>query len=157
MQVAFFDETNTITPSQEEMLYEILDLAAKKLELPENIELSLVIVSDEKIHQMNRDYRHKDAVTDVISFALDDDESDSELFEFEEIEADIPRLIGDIYISAAQTARQAKEFDQTFEQELLSLAVHGLLHLNGYDHQTDAEAQEMFGLQTSIIEEYYGE
>lgn len=157
MQVAFFDETDNITAVQEQMLNEILDLAAEKLNLAANVEVSLVIVSDEKIHEINREYRSKDQVTDVISFALEDDGSDADLFDIAELAEDIPRLIGDIYISYPQTKRQAKTYEQPVNKELASLAVHGLLHLNGYDHQTQAEADEMFGLQTEIIEAYHFE
>lgn len=157
MQVDYFDETQSISKEQEEILYSVLDIAAQELELEDNVEISLVIVSDEKIHEINREYRNKDMITDVISFALEDDESDLDLFNIEELNSEIPRLLGDIYISAPQTARQAVEYEQTFEKELASLAVHGLLHLNGFDHQTDEEAEEMFGLQEKIIGEFHFE
>ncbi|HRH21991.1 MAG TPA: rRNA maturation RNase YbeY, partial [bacterium] len=88
---------------------------------------------------MNRDYRHKDKVTDVLSFT----ESDSP-----DAQAD---LLGQIFIDYQQIKRQAKEFEQSDEDELVFILVHGLLHLLGYDDATEEEAQIMEDLGKSFI------
>ena len=97
-------------------------------------ELDITIVDDEEIHQLNRDYRNVDRPTDVLSFALDEDEEDEpELMEGQ------PHLLGDIIISAETATRQAEEFGHGLEREIVYLAVHGLLHLLGYDHMVEED------------------
>src|SRR5699024_8199006 len=95
--------------------------------------------------------------TDVISFAIEDnDEEDFAVFfdsEFMEEEVQIPRLLGDLFISIDKAEDQAEAFGHSLERELGFLTVHGFLHLNGYDHQTEAEEKEMFSLQEEILEE----
>lgn len=73
---------------------------------------------------------------------------------FEEEDFPIPRLLGDIFISLDRTKEQAKDYGHSFERELGFLVVHGFLHLNGYDHQTEAEEKEMFALQEKILKEH---
>ena len=98
-----------------------------------------------------------DNYTDVISFALEDgDEKDFDVFfdsEFADMDIDMPRLLGDIFISVDKTEEQAKDYGHSFERELGFLTVHGFLHLNGYDHQTKEEEKVMFSLQEKILEE----
>ena len=97
-------------------------------------EVDITIVDDEEIHQLNRDYRNVDRPTDVLSFALDeDDEDEPELMEGQ------PHLLGDIIISAETATRQAEEFGHGLEREIVYLAVHGLLHLLGYDHMVEED------------------
>lgn len=67
---------------------------------------------------------------------------------------EMPRVLGDIIISVPKTKEQAAEFGHSFERELGFLAVHSLLHLLGYDHMTEEEEKEMFGLQREILDEY---
>jgi probable rRNA maturation factor len=98
-------------------------------------ELSVVIVDDEEIQQINRDYLQRDKPTNVISFAMQEGE-DVGLH---------PGLLGDVIISADTAARDAFEADLSFESELYFLLLHGILHLLGYDHErgTEEEAQRM--------------
>lgn len=91
--------------------------------------VSLAIVDDAAIHEMNRTYRHKDAPTDVLSFPLADGPEDPHL--------------GDIAISAERALSQAESFGHPLTREMAFLAVHGTLHLLGYDHQTPEEEEEM--------------
>ena len=105
---------------------------------------SIIIVDNEKIHEINKTYRGIDRPTDVISFALEEDEN----YEVKE------RLLGDIYISIDKVFEQAKEYNHSVKRELFFLVTHGFLHLLGYDHMTEEEEKEMFSLQEKILDEY---
>jgi probable rRNA maturation factor len=106
---------------------------------------NIIIVDDETIHELNKTYRGKDSVTDVISFALEDDDSF--------IKTDY-RVLGDIYICLNKAKSQAVEYGHSFLRELAFLTVHGLLHLLGYDHMVKEEEEVMFKLQEVILNEY---
>lgn len=101
--------------------------AASEIEETENKSFTVAFVSDKKMRELNFKYREKDKTTDVLSFPFEADE-----FDFSEEET-----LGDIIISAEQSARQAEENNLTFEQEIKQLVLHGILHLCGYDHETD--------------------
>ena len=125
-------------------LYDVID-AALKHENVENAIFSVVFMNDEEIHEMNREYRGVDRVTDVISFAFEDND--------DLVYNDI-RMLGDIYISIPQMQRQAIEYGHSEKRELAFLTVHGLLHLLGYDHMVKEEEEVMFKLQEVILNEY---
>lgn len=110
--------------------------------LPGDAEISLLLCDNETIRVLNRDWRGKDAVTDVLSFPLLD--GDSSLPEGE-------LLLGDIIISLERAGEQAREFGHTLEREFLYLFVHGLLHLLGYDHEDEEERLEMRGVEEEIL------
>jgi probable rRNA maturation factor len=93
-------------------------------------QVSIVFVRDKKIRQLNRQYRGKDYATDVLSFQASDDAQDA--FDFGE-----ENYLGDIVIATDTALRQAEEAKQTFAREVQELVIHGLLHLCGYDHETD--------------------
>ena len=157
MDLAIFDETNRVERTYLNLIEQLIVSASKKLELGSNFEMSVTIVDNNRIHEINREYRKIDRPTDVISFAIEDnDEEDFEIF-FEtldnEEEIEIPRLLGDIFISIDKAEEQAKEFGHSLDREIGFLAVHGFLHLNGYDHQTEEEEYEMFSLQDEILKE----
>ena len=157
MDIAIFDETNRAEQEHLNLIEQLIISASKKLELGSNFEMSVTIVDNNRIHEINREYRKIDRPTDVISFAIEDnDEEDFEIF-FEtldnEEEIEIPRLLGDIFISIDKAEEQAKEFGHSLDREIGFLAVHGFLHLNGYDHQTEEEEYEMFSLQDEILKE----
>ena len=96
-------------------------------------DLSIALVSDPKMRQLNKQFRGKNSTTDVLSFPYEPDEFMSEPPEV----TGGSRYIGDIVISAEQAERQAKENRLTLENEIKQLILHGLLHLCGYDHETD--------------------
>lgn len=108
--------------------------------------LEVLVVDQQTIRDINRDYRGKDTVTDVISFALDD-----------EVEGEIVahgqhnRLLGTIIICGPVAEMQAQEYNHSLEREMKFLFVHGLLHLLGYDHMNKADEVKMFSLQDQII------
>ncbi|WP_142849393.1 rRNA maturation RNase YbeY [Telmatospirillum sp. J64-1] len=108
------------------------------------IEVSVVLTDDETVRILNRDYRGKDKPTNVLSFASLDDE-DAPLPE------DGPILLGDIVIAYQTTAAEAAEEGKTFTHHLTHLLVHGLLHLLGFDHEDESEAEEMEGMETAIL------
>lgn len=105
---------------------------------------SVIIVDNEKIHEINKQYRGIDRPTDVISFALEEDEN----YEIK------MRLLGDIYISIDKVYEQAKEYNHSVKRELFFLVTHGFLHLLGYDHMEKDEEEEMFSLQEKILDSY---
>ncbi len=110
-----------------------------------NAVFNIIIVDKDTIQKLNREYRNKDSVTDVISFALEDDNTF--------IKTDL-RVLGDIYICLDRAKEQASEYGHSLLRELSFLSVHGLLHLLGYDHQTKEDESVMFGLQELILNEY---
>lgn len=110
-----------------------------------NAVFNIIIVDKNTIQKLNREYRNKDSVTDVISFALEDDNTF--------IKTDL-RVLGDIYICLDRAKEQASEYGHSLLRELSFLSVHGLLHLLGYDHQTKEDENVMFGLQELILNEY---
>lgn len=115
----------------------------KVLKLEDNYDLSLIICGPISIRRINRDYRNIDSVTDVISFALLDDEDG---FQYEDrIE------LGDIFINRDKVLSQAKEYNHSIKREFVFLFVHGLLHLLGYDHMNKEDEKKMFSLQKKII------
>lgn len=125
----------------------IMEVAFDVLKIKTNYEVDVNLVNDEEIHQINRDYRNVDRITDVISFAFNDDDSSLGMIKDEEI----PHLLGEIFICIPQALRQAKEIGNSDERELSFLFVHGLLHLLGYDHMKEEDAKIMFPLQDEIL------
>ena len=125
-----------------EYLYNVLD-AALEHEKVQNAVFSIIFVEDEEIHKMNKEYRGVDRVTDVISFALEDNE---------DIVYDDLRMLGDIFICIPQMKRQAVEYGHSEKRELSFLTVHGILHLLGYDHMNKEDEHVMFELQELILD-----
>ena len=111
----------------------------------EKCEFNIIIIDNEKIHEINKEYRGIDRETDVISFALEDN-MDIEYTDF--------RLLGDIYISIDRCYQQALEYGHSREREMCFLATHGILHLVGYDHMTPEDEKEMFDLQNKLLDGY---
>ena len=103
-------------------------------------EFNIIFVDDEEIQRINRDYRKIDRVTDVISFALCDD-PDNEM----------ENQLGDIFIDLDQAFRQAEDYGHSITREVAFLAVHGYLHLCGYDHMTEEDEKIMFAKQEEIL------
>ena len=121
-----------------------LGAAAPHVDRPaERIEISILLTDDAQVRQLNRDYRHKDNPTNVLSFpALDDDTP---------IPPEGPVLLGDVIIARETTEREAFEESKSLKHHLSHLVVHGVLHLLGYDHDEDDEAEEMESLERSIL------
>ena len=129
--------------SDYEYLNEVLDYAIKKLKIDNSI-FDIIFIDDKEMHKLNKEYRGIDRTTDVLSFALNDNKH---------IDAFINSL-GDIFISIPKMKSQAIEYGHSEKRELSFLALHGLLHLLGYDHTLGKkEEEEMFGLQKEILSE----
>jgi probable rRNA maturation factor len=121
----------------------VIDKAVQTLKL-DSLEFNIILVDNTYIHKLNKDYRGIDRPTDVISFALEDYEDNIDLDH---------RILGDIYISIDKAHSQAEEYGHSFKREICFLAVHGLLHLLGYDHMKEEDEKIMFGLQEVILNE----
>ncbi|AKS38955.1 rRNA maturation factor [Anoxybacillus gonensis] len=148
--IDFIDETNEITEEQIERIEKLLQHAAKEENVPDGAEVSITFVDNEKIREINRDYRGKDQPTDVISFALEEMGEE----EIEIVGVDVPPVLGDIIISVPKAREQAEQYGHSFMRELGFLAVHGFLHLLGYDHETEEEEKEMFTKQELILQQF---
>ena len=141
-EVGIFNETNSDIKELED-LKRVIDKALE-IEKVNNVEFNIIIVDNDRIHEINRQYRNKDMPTDVISFALEDDEV------FPNLEV---RVLGDIYISLDKVYEQSKSYGHSFFRELSFLTVHGILHLLGYDHMNEVDEKEMFSRQELILNE----
>ncbi|UZJ80606.1 rRNA maturation RNase YbeY [Fictibacillus sp. KU28468] len=150
LHIDFTDETEQISPAQIEELTNLLNQAAVMEDIPDETELSVTFVTNERIHEINKQYRDKDTPTDVISFAMEE-MGEGEL---EITGDDLPRILGDIIISAEIAKNQAEEYGHSFLRELGFLTVHGFLHLLGYDHLNEQEEKKMFSRQDEILNEY---
>ena len=117
--------------------------AALKHENAESRFLSVVLTTDENIHEYNREYRSVDRPTDVLSFPAD---------EGDDLLAPPDGFLGDIMISIPRAREQAKALGHSTEREILFLTVHGVLHLLGYDHLRPEDEQIMLPVQRSIVE-----
>ncbi len=135
-----------LNATQNELFQALIQKTKEVLKLNTEYVLSVVFVDDAAIHEINRDYRGIDRPTDVISFALLDQENDYETMG-EDVE------LGDIFINIDAVHRQSESYGHSFDRELCFLLVHGLLHLLGYDHMNEEEEAEMFSLQDGIIDE----
>ena len=150
LTIDFLDETDTVKEEATARLASLLNFAAEQLKVEDGSEVSITFVGNERIREINREYRKKDVPTDVISFPMEEP-GDGEM----EITGDgMPRILGDIIISIPKTEEQAKEYGHSFMRELGFLAVHGFLHLLGFDHETKEEETEMFSLQKDILDGY---
>lgn len=127
-----------------ERVEEIL-LSAIKKESLKDVSFNLIIVDNNYIHELNKNYRNIDRETDVITFALEDEDS---LVLPEDV-----RVLGDIYISIDKARSQALEYGHTLLRELSFLAVHGFYHLLGFDHMNLEDEKVMFAKQEEVLEE----
>ncbi|XMB72568.1 rRNA maturation RNase YbeY [Mycoplasmatota bacterium WC30] len=123
--------------SYKKIVTEVLKKGYKDLELHEKAIISVILVDNPTIHELNKQYRNIDKPTDVLSF-----ENDSDIYE-----------IGDVFISIDKVIEQAKDLDHSFEYELAFLSVHGFLHCLGYDHIEDSDEIEMTRKQNKIMKD----
>lgn len=150
MHIHFQDNTQTVSAENIDLLQNILLFAANKEKVPQEAEVSVNFVNNQEIQEINRNYRQIDKPTDVISFALlDPVEGDVGI-----IGENVPLALGDIVISVDKANEQAEEYNHSYERELSFLAVHGFLHLLGYDHMNQEDEKEMFEKQELILGEF---
>lgn len=117
----------------------VLRRTADLLELGPDVEISVLLVDNETIRTLNRDYRDKDAATDVLSFPMEEELPDETTPQI--IGGPTERMLGDLVISVERAVEQAAEYGHAVERELAFLTVHGLLHLLGYDHEQGPAAE----------------
>ena len=160
MYVEMIDETGQVLEAIKKQTLDLLQFAAEKTG-KDNKEMAVTFVTNERSHELNLEYRDTDRPTDVISleykpesslsFSEEDLEENPELAEMlDEFDA----YIGELFISVDKAREQAEEYGHSFEREMGFLAVHGFLHINGYDHYTPEEEKEMFTLQEEILTAY---
>ena len=135
MKINFFNETNKNIREYERVIRDVFKTINSKKEF------NVIFVDEAEIKRINKEFRKMDKVTDVISFALIDD---SEIVQTNEL--------GDVFICVEKALSQAEEYGHSARREFAFLAVHGYLHLCGYDHQTKEEEKVMFDLQEKILE-----
>lgn len=155
MDLEIYDDTKNVPEEKIKLIEDILNFAGSYLKLPENTEMSVTLMDNEHIHEINKKYRGVDKPTDVISFAIEEADPDEvPIILPEDEEFDIPKNIGDIMVSMDKVKEQAEYLGHSEDRELGFLVVHGFLHLNGYDHMKEEDEKEMFGLQREILDSY---
>ncbi|MFC7364807.1 MULTISPECIES: rRNA maturation RNase YbeY [Bhargavaea] len=150
LTIDMLDETGTVGEKDQQLVLRLLEHAAEMEKVGE-AEVSVTFMDDESIRTINRDYRDKDRATDVISFALEESVEGEMAINGPE---GMPRLLGDILISTETADRQAGEYGHSREREIGFLALHGFLHLLGYDHMNEEDERTMFGRQDEILESF---
>ncbi|WP_025114289.1 rRNA maturation RNase YbeY [Lysinibacillus fusiformis] len=150
LTIDFTDETNEVAAQHTELVEKLLQHAASVENIEPETEVSVTFVTNDTIQDINREYRGKDQPTDVISFALEELGEGEMAVTFE----GMPRVLGDIIISTDRAKEQAEEYNHSFERELGFLAVHGFLHLLGYDHMEPEEEKVMFTKQDEILQTF---
>ncbi|MCT1903882.1 rRNA maturation RNase YbeY [Oceanobacillus sojae] len=150
MMIDFQDETGVVADGHIELVEKLLTFAGKAEKVAPDAEVSISFVNNEQIQVINRDYRDKDKPTDVISFAMQEMEDE----ELEIVGEGLPVVLGDIIISIDKAKEQAEEYNHSFERELAFLALHGFLHLLGYDHMNAEDEKKMFRRQDEILGEF---
>ena len=124
----------------------VLETAARELKLKGKISVSVNLVGEKKIRELNRKYRNKDKPTDVLSFPL------NEKLEIRNLKLEI-KDIGDVFVCLSIAKKDAKRENVSIEAKLAQLTVHGFLHLLGYDHEKSADsAKMMFQLESRILD-----
>ena len=142
MNLGLFNETDEDVKEYFKVVKKVLKHGLKMLNI-DHVQFNIIVVDNNYIHELNKTYRGIDRETDVISFALEDDKT----FNPKE------RVLGDIYISIDKVYSQANEYGHSNLREFSFLAVHGMLHLLGYDHMNKDDEKVMFSLQEKILEE----
>lgn len=150
IHIDFQDETNSVDEAFVDLIQRILQFAAEKEGVETDSEVSLSFVDNSEIQEINRNYRQKDYATDVISFAmLEEGEGEMKI-----LNEDMPNMLGDIVISVDKAKEQAEDYNHSLEREFGFLALHGFLHLLGYDHMNEEEEKAMFNRQEEILHEF---
>ncbi len=128
----------------EALLNQVLHKGAELQKVAEDAELSVLICDAEEIHVLNREYRNVDAPTDVLSFALNEGDEEEMIPEEE-------KALGDIVINLDRAVAQAEEYGHSTEREIAYLAIHGFLHILGYDHYEEEEKKAMRTAEEEIL------
>ena len=140
------DNRQDIVVIEEKIINQLDTVCAECLKMENktlNYEISLSFVDDNEIRILNKEYRNKDKHTDVLSFPISSDEI--------LIDSTINILLGDIVISTETALRQSKEYNHSFEREIIYLVVHSMFHLLGYDHMNENEKKVMREKEKAVL------
>lgn len=150
MEISFDNQVDNKYDFLEDPFLKLMEITFSYLGIKQNYEVDVSLVDESLIQQINRDYRGIDKITDVISFAFNDDKKESSQIK----SFDVLKLLGEIFICIPRAIEQAKEIGNTVNRELLFLFTHGLLHLLGYDHMKEEDEKIMFKLQDEILDKF---
>ena len=160
MYIEMIDETGQVSDEIKKQTMDLLEFAAQKTG-KENKEMVVTFVTNERSHELNLEYRDTDRPTDVISLeyrpetpVLVNELDLEENPELQEMLDEFDAYIGELFISIDKAKEHALDYGHSYEREMGFLAVHGFLHINGYDHYTPEEEEEMFSLQEEILTAY---
>lgn len=142
MKYKIYNETNDDLIKEVKELNKFIKYVVKKEDIKDAY-FNIIIVNNSDIKKLNKKYRNTDKETDVITFALEDEK---------EMKSKV-RILGDIYISIDKVKEQSKLYDHSIRRELSFLALHGILHLLGYDHEEKEKEKTMFDKQEKLLEE----
>lgn len=149
-EIEFIDLLNEETLKKyKRAMKRILKRVKKELNITHKLGLSVTLCDNNHIQDLNKTYRKKDMPTDVLSFAIEDDEDKSLIEEIGKLSR--VREIGDIVISYEKAVAQATEYNHSLTREMCFLFTHGVLHLLGYDHMNKNDEEVMFALQEKIL------
>ncbi len=153
-----FENTQTIYPVKQELIELIIksaELCIRNEELQDEYEVFILITDNNEIKEINKAHREIDKETDVLSFPmLDFIEGNIEEINDSDINPETGNImLGDIIISIEKVLSQAKEYNHSFERELIFLITHGMYHLLGYDHQDEEQEKEMIAKQELVLQE----
>ena len=137
MKINFYNETTHDVKKYIKLIKKVLKSEKNKMFF------NVIFVDSDKIQQINRDYRGIDKVTDVITFALMESE--------EVVVKGAEKELGDVFICIDRAIEQAESYNHSIEREMGFLAVHGYLHLIGYDHIEEEDEKIMFSIQEAIL------
>ena len=140
IELLFYNETNEDVEVYEAVIKEVITEAVKYEQLTEQCCCNYIFVNNDKIQEMNRQFREKDYATDVLTFPA-----------IEEPFFHGPKHLGDVFISIDKMIEQAYAYGHGEVREMSFLAVHGFLHLLGYDHLDEEEEKVMFAKQEAIL------
>jgi probable rRNA maturation factor len=136
LKINLVNQTDEASPLFKKTIFKTMRQCYRTLRFRGRKIINVILTTNEAIHEINKNYRHVDKPTDVISFENTDSKDE----------------LGDVFISLDKTHQQATEYGHSFERELAFLAVHGFLHCAGYDHLTKEEETIMFALQDQILD-----
>jgi len=155
MEIDISWEESGIDPAEQAALQEILRQAVAEVLLLEgsrqDAEIGLLLTNNKAIRELNKTYREIDSPTDVLSFALQEKGRDEPEIFWDDLSDGEDNALGDIVISVERAREQAGDYGHSFRRELVYLAVHGTLHLLGYDHETQQEKKKMREMEEQVL------
>lgn len=131
------DETGSFPDELRDIITSVAKEAAREENFTVNSEVNVLIVNNDSIREINKEYRNVDSATDVLSFPMEDFDEDG--------------ILGDLVISSERAAEQSADYGHSIRREIGFLTAHGMMHLFGYDHITPEGEEEMFAKQEKIL------